>query len=253
MTEIVRPRRRPSTVACFALLLAASLAGCGGHPGRPVPEAGLRIVDRPVPFPQERIDLTKAYIKEHYGLDVKNIRIVPKIIVLHWTAVATFDGSYRAFVQPTLAGSRPDLQGAGALNVGIQFLVDRDGTVYRLQPETWMARHVIGLNYNAIGVENVGGAHGAADLTPAQLEANIKLVRYLATKYPTIRYLIGHHEYRDFEGHPLWLERDRGYRTGKTDPGPVFMAGVRAAVADLHLEGPADIAREKTAAGAATR
>ncbi len=247
MIELARPRRRRGAVACRTALLALALAGCGGHPGRPAPGAGLRIVDRPVPFPRERIDLTRAYIKEHYGLDVKDIRIVPKIIVLHWTAVPTFEGSYRAFVAPTLEGSRPDLVGAGALNVGIQFLVDRDGTVYRLMPETWMARHVIGLNYNAIGVENVGGAHGVPDLTPAQLDANIKLVRYLATKYPTIRYLIGHHEYRDFEGHPLWLERDKGYRTGKTDPGEAFMAGVRAGVADLKLEGPADIEREKAA------
>ncbi len=236
---------RPRVAAAFAALLA--VAGCGGHAARPTPEAGLRIVDRPVPFPQERIDLSRTYIKDHYGLDVQNIRIVPKIIVLHWTAIATFDGSYRAFVQPTLAGSRPDLVGAGALNIGIQFLVDRDGTVYRLQPETWFARHVIGLNYNAIGVENVGGTHGA-DLTSAQLQANIKLVRYLATKYPTIQYLIGHHEYRDFEGHPLWLERDTGYRTGKIDPGDAFMSAVRSADADLHLKGPAEIEREKAAA-----
>jgi len=240
--------RRPALA--LAVLLVATLAGCGGHAGRPSPEAGLRIVDRPVPFPQERIDLTRAYIKEHYGLDVKSITIVPKIIVLHWTAVPTFAGSYRAFVAPTLAGGRPDLVGAGALNVGIQFLVDRDGTVYRLMPETWMARHVIGLNYNAIGVENVGGAHGAPDLTPAQVQANIELVRYLATKYRTIHYLIGHSEYRDFEGHPLWLERDKSYRTGKTDPGDAFMTAVRAGVADLRLEGPADIAREKAAAAA---
>ena len=32
--------------------------------------------------------------------------------------------------------------------------VDRDGTICRLMPETWMARHVIGLNYSAIGIEN---------------------------------------------------------------------------------------------------
>ncbi len=244
MTRI-RPRRRQSAVACFATVLA--LAGCGGHTAQPAPEAAITIVDKPVPFPQRRIELTREYIKRHYGKDVQDITIVPKIIVLHWTAVPTFEGSYRAFVGTTLEG-REDIAGAGALNVGIQFLVDRDGTIYRLQPETWFARHVIGLNYNAIGVENVGGAGDAADLTQAQVDANIRLVRYLARKYRTIQYLIGHYEYRDFEGHPLWLEKDTGYRTGKTDPGPVFMAAVRAAVADLKLKGPADIAREKEAA-----
>ncbi|HEX9106170.1 MAG TPA: peptidoglycan recognition family protein, partial [Longimicrobiales bacterium] len=146
--------------------------------------------------------------------------------------------SYDTFVPPTLGGGRPDLARTSDLNVGIQFLVDRDGTIYRLMPETWMARHVIGLNYSSIGVENVGGTRDAPDLTQAQVEANIKLVRYLAAKYPTIRYLIGHYEYRQFEGTPLWLERDSSYRTRKTDPGPAFMAAVRAAVADLHLQGP---------------
>ncbi len=247
--RVIRPRRRSSVVACSAALLALTLAGCGGHAARPAPDAGITIVDKPVPFPQRRIELTREYIKRHYGKDVQDITIVPRIIVLHWTAVPTFEGSYRAFVGTTLEG-RDDIASAGALNVGIQFLVDRDGTIYRLQPETWFARHVIGLNFNAIGVENVGGAGDAADLTQAQVDANIRLVRYLARKYRTIQYLIGHYEYRDFEGHPLWLEKDTGYRTAKTDPGPAFMAAVRAAVTNLKLKGPAEIEREKEAAAA---
>ena len=194
----------------------------------------LRIIDRPVPFPEERIALTREYIRTHYGLEVPDIEIVPRIIVLHWTAGKTLEGDFNTFVPSTLRGSRPDLAKTSELNVGIQFLVDRDGTVYRLMPETWMARHVIGLNYSAIGVENVG----SNDLTDAQLQANIKLVRYLARKYKTIEYLIGHHEYREFEEHPLWLERDAGYRTTKSDPGDAFMTGVRAAVRDLRLKNP---------------
>lgn len=241
------PHRTPNRAALVATLLACAMAGCvhAAQPAAPTPD--ITIVDRPVPFPAERVDLTREYIRQHYGLDVPDIRIVPKIIVLHWTAVATFQGSYNAFVHTTVAGSRPELARAGDVNVSIQFLVDRDGTIYRLMPETWMARHVIGINYNSIGVENVGGAAGSENLTPAQVKANIGLVRYLAHKYPTIHYLIGHYEYRDFEGHPLWLERDSTYRTPKIDPGPAFMAAVRAGVADLHLEGPADIQREKAA------
>jgi beta-N-acetylhexosaminidase len=106
-------------------------------------------------------------------------------------------------------------------------------------PDNYMARHVIGLNYSAIGVENVGGKNNKKDdLTPAQLQANIKLVRYLKTKYPTITYLIGHHEYRKMEKTPLWLEKDKGYRTTKKDPGDRFMRDVRSAVEDLHLKHP---------------
>ena len=222
---------------------AALMTGCATV-GQPVAE-DIHIVDKPVPFPAERIELTKQYIREHYGRDVKNIEIVPRIIVLHWTGGSSFNGSYNTFVPTTIEGARTELARTSALNVGIQFLVDRDGTIYRLMPETWMARHVIGLNYNAIGVENVGGRDDVANLTDAQVAANIQLVRYLTHKYSTIQYLIGHMEYRDFEGHPLWLERDNSYRTGKSDPGEDFMSHVRAGVAELHLKGPAEIAHER--------
>jgi N-acetylmuramoyl-L-alanine amidase len=209
------------------LLFAATLSACGGR----------TILDKPVPFPEERVQLTRDYMRDHYGVDAASIDIVPRIVVLHWTAGKSLAGDFNTFAPTTLRG-RADLREASQLNVGIQFLVDRDGRIYRLMPETWMARHVIGLNYNAIGVENVGGAQGIDDLTPEQRAANVWLVRYLAKKYPTIEYLIGHHEYRLFEGHPLWLERDTAYRTTKSDPGDAFMAAVRAKVADLRLKGP---------------
>ena len=102
-------------------------------------------------------------------------------------------------------------------------------------PETWMARHVIGLNHVAIGVENVGGAK--KPLTKAQLKSNIWLVEYLKTKYETIEYLIGHYEYKTFENSNLWLEKDENYRTNKIDPGVNFMKKVRKATQYLDLKG----------------
>ena len=131
---------------------------------------------------------------------------------------------------------RKDIAKASALNVSAHYLVDRDGTVYRLMPDNHMARHVIGLNYNAIGIENV--AKNANDLTAAQVQANIALVKYLKRKYPTIKYLIGHHEYRRMEKTPLWLEKDKGYRTKKYDPGVKFMDEVRSGVKWLGLKEP---------------
>lgn len=197
-----------------------------------------------------RIRMTRAYAAERYGLESGPLSITPRVVVLHWTAIGTLEDSYGAFVPETLPG-RPELQAAGSVNVGIQFLVDRDGTVYRLQPETWMARHVIGLNHVAIGVENVGGVREGRqtdDLTDAQIRANVRIVEYLVRKYPTIEYLIGHHEYRLFEGHPLWLEKDPNYRTEKTDPGDRFMTAVRHSTRGLHLKGPDEITNEASAA-----
>jgi len=199
----------------------------------------LKIIDKPIDFGQERIDMTKEYIKTHYGFDVEHIDIEPKIIVLHWTADMSFKKSFERLKPQRLFSDRKDIVKASALNVSAHFLIKRDGTIYRLMPETWMARHVIGLNYNTIGVENVGGkGNKKDDLTKAQLKSNIALVRYLKEKYPTIDMMIGHHEYRELEGTERWLEMDDGYRTEKSDPGDAFMAKVRKAVADLNLSKP---------------
>lgn len=192
------------------------------------------IIDRPITFNDERKILTLEYLSDRYGLEKDSPQIEPKMIVLHWTVIPTFQKSFEAFNDPTLPNWRPDIKNVSGLNVSSQFMVDRDGTIYRLMPETTMARHVIGLNHCAIGVENVGGAEGQP-LTKAQLRSNICLVRYLAEKYP-IEYLIGHYEYKRFENHPLWLEKDAGYRTEKTDPGEDFMTNVRKKVEDLNFK-----------------
>lgn len=205
------------------LLTLAFLGSCGP-----------KIVDKPITFNEERLKLSREYMESHYGLKKDEPGIEPKMVVLHWTAIPTFEKSYEAFVDVKLPNWRPEIAGAGALNVSSHFLIDRDGTIYRLMPETLMARHVIGLNHCAIGVENVGGT-ADTPLTEAQLKSNIELVEYLANKY-NISYVIGHHEYQLFEGHPLWLEVDEGYRTEKSDPGDEFMNKVRNAFAPERFE-----------------
>ncbi|WP_417371067.1 peptidoglycan recognition family protein [Gelidibacter japonicus] len=192
-----------------------------------------QIVDKPILFNEERIQLTKEYLSTRYGLEQDNPTIIPKMIVLHWTVIPTMEKTFQAFYDPELP-SRPDLATASSLNVSSQFLVDQDGTIYRLMPETTMARHVIGLNHTAIGVENVGGTKDLP-LTKKQIKSNIWLVKYLSEKYP-IEYLIGHYEYTNFEGHELWLEVDEGYRTIKNDPGEDFMNAVRKRTKKLNLK-----------------
>lgn len=185
------------------------------------------IVDRPIVFDEERKALTVDYLNTRYALQTDEPTIAPKMIVLHWTVIPTLEASFKAFEQPTLPNWRPEIKNVSGLNVSSHFIVDRDGTIYQLLPETIMARHVIGLNHCAIGVENVGGTD-ALPLTRAQLKSNIWLVNHLASKYP-IEYLIGHYEYTKFEENALWLEVDEGYRTEKTDPGEDFMKKVRKA------------------------
>jgi hypothetical protein len=196
--------------------------------------SAIRIIDKPIIFDNERETLTLEYLSDRYGIDTGSSDIIPKMVVLHWTAIPTLEDTFKAFEKPSLSNQRPDIKTASALNVSSQFAVDRDGTIYRLMPETTMARHVIGLNHCAIGIENVGGTKDTP-LTKAQLDSNIKLVRYLASKYP-IEYVIGHYEYTHFEGHELWMEIDAGYRTRKTDPGKDFLERVKTATSDLNFK-----------------
>ena len=191
----------------------------------------IEIKQMPLEFTQKRVDLTKEYIKNSYGLEVENINIIPKIIVIHHTAMDDLAESFNRFNSETLTSDRKDIKKGGNLNVSAHFFVDFDGTIYSLMPETYMARHVIGLNLSSIGIENIGG--NKKELTKEQLKANIELVKYLKDKYKTIEYLIGHYEYTSFEKHPLFLEKDTKYRTIKHDPSIDFMENLRLNFPDL--------------------
>jgi N-acetyl-anhydromuramyl-L-alanine amidase AmpD len=171
-------------------------------------------------------------LKERHGLEKSEATIDPKIVVVHWTAVNSIESTFDIFDSPTLGG-REDLTNASNLNVSSQFLIDRDGTIFRLLPETTFARHTIGLNYAAIGIENIGGTNDP--LTKEQLKANEMLIRHLKKKY-AIDYVIGHYEYQNFQETDLWKELDPDYRTVKTDPGKQFMENLRKNLADLNLK-----------------
>ena len=188
-------------------------------------QIGHKIIDRPISFDQQRIELSLYYLRDRYGLVQSEPTIVPKMVVVHWTAIPTLEATFNVFDPPTLPGARLEIKSAGSLNVSSQFLIDTDGTIYRLMPETMMARHVIGLNHCAIGIENVG-PNEVGELTASQLTANVSLINYLRKKY-SIAYVIGHYEYDDFIGNPLWLEKDANYRTEKVDPGEKFMKLLR--------------------------
>lgn len=250
--RIARPMRRWRFIAvwgvCFGCSAPVDTAAeppaappvpPGLAPAAPVPSQlvapALTIVETPITWNDEREALTLAYRREHTQDGVDTVVIEPRVVVLHWTGSGSFAGAFATFDPPKLEG-RAELADASALNVSAHFLVDRDGTIHRLMPEDRMARHVIGLNHVAIGVENVGDG-GANPLTDAQIEANVAIVRDLASRH-AITHVIGHHEYREMEGHPYFREADPTYRTGKSDPGDAFMAAVRAGVADLGLSGP---------------
>ncbi|WP_286861763.1 MULTISPECIES: N-acetylmuramoyl-L-alanine amidase [Sphingobacterium] len=190
-----------------------------------------KIVQKPITWNQERIQLSLDYLKNRHGLNQSAPTIQPKMVVVHWTANNSVKATFNTFNPVKLPG-RPELTKASALNVSSQYVIDRDGTIYQFLPDTIFARHTIGLNYCAIGIENIGSRQNP--LTDAQLKANEELIRYLSKMYP-IEYVIGHHEYQRFKKTSWWKETDPKYITGKDDPGDKFMQRLRKHLANLKL------------------
>ena len=177
------------------------------------------IIDRPVRLTEYRKQLTREYAFLHYGEEFTEI--VPQAVIVHWTESPETDGVYDYFYK--------EVRKDGTLNVCSQFLVDRDGTIFRLTPETMLDR------WCAIGIENVGGTDRKEDLTPAQLQANVLLIRYLREKYPTVRYVWGHYQQTLAKSSGLFKENVEGYFHGKVDPGPKFMKALRKQLKDTEL------------------
>jgi N-acetyl-anhydromuramyl-L-alanine amidase AmpD len=181
----------------------------------------LPIIYKPIEWTENRERLIEEYALEHYGMAITTI--IPQAVVVHWTATATFESTYNYFYNEAFTYGIDK----GTLNVASHFVVDRDGTIYRLTPENALNRHAIGYNWCAIGIENVGGVNGREDLTAAQLQANINLIRYLHEGYPTIKYIFGHYQQVEARASGLFIENVPDYFAEKIDPGEKFMQALR--------------------------
>ncbi|MFP5039946.1 N-acetylmuramoyl-L-alanine amidase [Parasediminibacterium sp. JCM 36343] len=193
----------------------------------------IHIIEKPLAYPKEREALSLQYLKERHCIIQDRPTIKPVIIVLHFTDGGTVNSIFNYFNSSTIENGRPFNKKESRLNVSSQYLIDRDGTIYHLMPDTLFARHIIGLNYCAIGIENIGSKE--EPLTNEQVKANEGLVRLLCSKYK-ITYLIGHSEYVAFRYSSLWKETNPSYLTEKEDPGKDFLIKVRNLLSDLKLK-----------------
>lgn len=192
-----------------------------------------KTIEKPIVYNAEREKLSLEYLKTRHGLIQDKPTISPKIIVLHYTASGTLLSNFNYFNNVQIENGRKLNKDQSKLNVSAHYLIDRDGTIYHLMKDTLLARHTIGLNYCAIGVENIGSKE--QPLTEAQVQANAQLVRELCSKYK-IEYLIGHSEYIKFRNTSLWKETNPKYITYKEDPGSKFLVEVRKLTTDLKLK-----------------
>jgi N-acetylmuramoyl-L-alanine amidase len=171
-----RHRRAPAHARAHA---------AGNAVGVPPP----RIVADPIPYGPQRLAEMRAYAERHYGRNTYRL-IDPHVIVIHFTDTPDFRSTYNTF-----APDVPDVELHELPGVCSHFVIDRDGTTYQLVPLDIMCRHTVGLNYTAIGVEQVGFTDAEIMNNPRQLDASLTLVRWLRCRFHiSVANVIGHNE-----------------------------------------------------------
>jgi hypothetical protein len=182
-------------------------------PAGPLPSAGVRRhadavlalaraiappreVAKPIPFGAERRADMADYAQRHYGIHDFLLR-KPRVIVQHYTVTSSFQPVFDYFSQ-----NEPDPELRELPGVCSHFVIDRDGTIYRLVPTSIMCRHTVGLNWTAIGIEHVGQSDAEVMGNRRQLAASLRLTRALQGRYAIrTRNVIGHNESRSSPYH----------------------------------------------------
>ena len=171
--------------------------------GGPAPQPA--ITEDYIDFGAQRRAEMGAYSLAHYGSS--DIRINPKVIVVHYTCGSTYQNAHATFE-------------SNAPNMGVkpgvvsQFVIDKDGTIYQQIPLAYVGRHTVGLNHVAFGIECVeecssGDAQAVSAIMhrKPQLKSLVALVRWLMYRYQiSLSDVIGHGMandspyFRDLEG-----------------------------------------------------
>lgn len=204
---------------------------------------GIHMHDRPVA--PGRAALERRYIRIHYRNRVFNIRqrpgdgahiIRPLMVVIHYTGSLSLPSALHTLRARRLGTGPEAARQPESVSVGVPYVVDRDGTIYRLfDDDARFGRHTIGLNHSAMGIENVGDRRHP--FTPAQLQANARLVEYAALRHP-LRWLIGHREVYQMARTSYYLEAIPRYCSDKNDPAWKCLRTLRARLTHLGLDGP---------------
>jgi N-acetylmuramoyl-L-alanine amidase len=191
------------------LLLAALGCGDGGRSAKPniarvtatslsttlpiratLPSVSQPIVRQwPIPYGAARKRQMAAYSLRHYGEDTY-VLSHPKLIVEHYTETATAQEAFNTF-----APDVPDSEFHELPNTCAHFLVEPNGRIDQLVPLSLRCRHTTGLNWTAVGIENVGFSDRAILNNPAQIAASLRLTRWLRCRYAiALKNVIGHNE-----------------------------------------------------------
>ena len=188
---------------------ALTAAGARRHAGATLTLARAvappRELRKPIPYTAARRADMADYAQRHYGFHDFRLRD-PKVIVQHYTVTSSFRPVFDLFSR-----NQPDAELGELPGVCSHYVIDRDGTIFRLVPATIMCRHTVGLNWTAIGIEHVGMSDAQVMGNRRQLAASLRLTRALQGRHGiATRNVIGHNENRDS---PFHRERVARLRT----------------------------------------
>jgi N-acetylmuramoyl-L-alanine amidase len=150
------------------------------------------IIWDPITFGPERKAQMVAYVRRHYGSFMKPTwRLIdPHVIVIHYTESPTVQSTWNTF-----ASDVPDPELHELPNTCAHFVIDPNGRIYQLVSLGTMCRHTVGLNWTAIGIENVGYSDAEVMSDRAQMTSNLRLVRWLRCRFHIgTGNVIGHNE-----------------------------------------------------------
>ncbi|HEX3909974.1 MAG TPA: peptidoglycan recognition family protein [Solirubrobacteraceae bacterium] len=169
----------------------ASATEAGAARAEAAPEVARRprIHQWPIPYGAARKRQMAAYSLRHYGEDTALLS-GPKAIVEHYTETATAQEAYNTF-----APDLPDSEFHELPNTCAHFLVERSGKIDQLVPLTLRCRHTVGLNWTAIGIENIGFSDLEIIKNRKEFDASLALTRWLRCTYGiALKNVIGHNE-----------------------------------------------------------
>ena len=170
----------------LALLLSAAL--CFGSVSAQARAVG--------PLRAEPINLIVVHSTGGPTCNAKTGRVI-------WVKSGTMDANIR-FIE-----NHPQL--------GIHYMIDRDGSLRRSVPENQMAHHVLGHSKRSVAIELINDGDGVDPFPPAQLIAVAALIQDIAKRHGVTRQGVKRHSDLDHGVMPCDKTKRR-----KVDPGAAF-------------------------------
>lgn len=159
------------------------------------------MVVKKIPYGPTRRRQMAGYSERHYGDRTWELT-EPAVIVQHYTDGTSFLSAWNHFASNARHnGEKP--------GVCTHFIIDTDGTIYRLVNMSIRCRHVVGLNHTSYGIEHVGTSSDMVLRNDRQMAASLALTVWLMARYDVnIGNVIGHGEALQspyhFELYPDW-------------------------------------------------